>query len=858
MKTKIIFIFIFIFLINNFVAGFNLDKDILYSDNFNQIFDYFYVQGIQNKEIDLFYEINSNNELINNKTIYQDIIISNISLSPRINNSVKNLVIDTNIEPVYLLSIKKVPKNLASCFNTLQNHYLKLPFNTPYNLKNKETILSSILIPITKEKLISSLTQSNYTLSEAESCINDLINNKNLVPYPIILKLEARINNNYNFSKNQSFILDFVPEFNNEIKPLKFNVIIKKTPIKIKSQYSAAKDCDKQKLNSCYINYTDISDFRILSIKPDDEKSNFITNSMLNTINNFKIIKNFKYSKFENIDVTELLLNVLSSREEFCFRSENENYNKIIFDVAKAYGFSLEETFLFWAIISERSNCNLELNPSLKGFAQIDLQKISKEDTIALDPSLPKQLVVEEQYQYLALGDFSEINKYILEHEYKQDKSLFYNYGYKGKIANDNGYFGFLMNAIKKNRDSYGSTIYFASDFIKEINFIVKKSREQSNRPFIFDNFIYTNNENINYLFLLGLIQDKTTEEKEKIYSYGDYHDFLDADTNLFILAKNGNHTYVKTTKETRILINYLTIKKKYLKEKEYFEKIGINDLKTNSSDLKNIVNKYEKLDHNYWNTKKDLYLSKLKENNIKLNIKLEKYQTEGAIAKAYKGSENLCAAYIWNFGQKVYVDGVKRYKQGPNAWTFDTNPTAVNTYNLIWQAEDICKGKNKCSSETYSGTVDCCKEIASVKDKKYTNFPLEYYKYLPDGAVLGVEIPGSRHNNKNREFTHVIMYVGKTKTGEYLMTHNYVRTNLLKLRDYITGSRKIKSIYVPKETGIKSLNQLINLNKYMPATYVLNVDEKGIKFDPKYYEEVERLEPELEEQEVSEYLSSE
>lgn len=73
--------------------------------------------------------------------------------------------------------------------------------------------------------------------------------------------------------------------------------------------------------------------------------------------------------------------------------------------------------------------------------------------------------------------------------------------------------------------------------------------------------------------------------------------------------------------------------------------------------------------------------------------------------------------------------------------------------------------------------------------------------KTLKPGMVLGVYNPGSGENYKKdsrgklRKYTHVLLYVGKDKTGDYVFFHNYGR-----VQEKITLDDAKKRGFVPRE----------------------------------------------------------
>lgn len=839
-KLKIsLLVMIFIIMIVPNTFAFDFKESIMHHETFNQIFDTYYLKSRALKEINFEYVLDSSGAIRNREKNYKDIIIGDITLNTRLGgvDSTK-LEVTASLESIYLLTTKAIPSNQRICGNTVTNYVSSLPFSSPYNIQNKDTVITNFLLPLTRGRILTNLNRNG--ISNPETCFDFLVTNRNLIEYPVLLDVNSRITAEpRDFSRDYHFIVDFIPEFNNLVRPVRFNINFKKDPIVISSQYNAPAGCETQSRDYCYINYQDIINFNLPRYR--SEEGIAANNNIRTVLNNFNVISNFNNSEFENINTKELIVDLLSSRENFCFREENDNYNKVIFDTAKAYNLSLEQTFQLWAIISEISNCNYtpNFNRNLKGFTQLDLTRRSTGTLFELDSRLPLQLSEEEQYQYLAMGDFNQINQTLFTLN-NGNTNLYYNYGYDGRIYNDNTYFGFLIEAITKNKDSYGSTILFSSDYIKEINYLVKKSRELSIRPYTFENFILETNNSVNYMYILGHLIKESPENKNKIYAFGNFSEVL-SDGNLFLKAttRTGNvtHTYIKTTKEARVLINYLAIKRRYILDSDFLESKGLNAVafRSGNNNLSSILAAYERLDHNYWDTKKRIYLNTLRENNITLMLKKNTNFYSYTNLMRINGTPNNCAQYVRELGQGAYLNGSTNYPlTGADAWSYDTTAAAINTYILIWEAKDICAGKTRCSSVPTNN--NCCYENLSAQDGA-NRFPMSYLDYLPDGAILGVYVPTSGHNNNSNEYTHVVMYIGKTIFGEHLMAHSgNSGQDIRKLRAYINTSNsglKILRVYVPKSTGITSINQIKQNRSVFPPTYVVNVNLNKIGFDP-------------------------
>lgn len=842
-KYILIFFFLMLFLGPVFSVNNYLSAELKNYKNIYNIFEIYALKSNTDKEVDLTYVIQEDGNISPRIKIYRDIIISDIRLEPNIGLKNKNLVIDSNIQDVYFLTNRSVP-NLDRCQFALNTYYSKISYESVFNINNKDSVIDRILVPLTKDKIISYL--ENNQIVNSESCFNSLVSNKVLISYPILLNVKFELKGEpSDFERNYNFILNFYPEFNSLVRPIKFNLKFKQEPIQIISQYSTPNGCEtKTDANFCYITKKDVDFFSYPRYVPTDLAIE--DEYILSLLNNFTLVKNFGDQYFEEIYIKDLILHLIPIRERFCFREENEGYHKVIFDTAKAYNLSLEQTFQLWAIISERSNCNYipNFNKNLKGFTQISLNNRDSGNLIELDPSLPKQLAEEEQFQYLALGDFTEINQIVSEIN-KGNRSLYYDYGYNGLIYNDNGYFGFLINAIKRNSDNYGSTILFSSDYLKELNLLVKNSRF-TYKPYTFKEFIVESSASLNYLYVLGsLMSDNNQERKDLIYSTGDFVDAFE-DVNFFVKSthnrSNIQNTYIKTTKEARILINYLAIKRKYYNEPSLFSEYGVLSESEKTSSFKKKITLYEGLDANYWNTIKEKYLGVLFSNDLNLLIKKSNYYNYNNLIKI-SGTPNLCARYVKDFGSIVYSNGNLDYPDtGANAWTYDTKQEAIEAYNLIWEAKDICLGKIPCTS--VPTTRNCCQEDVSVQNS-LTYLPNNYFSLLIDGAILGIKIPTSRYNTSNNEYSHVGTFIGKSIYGDYLMAHSGSGgQKILRLRDYINNSSgvEILRIYLPKSTNVYTLSQIGRLNLNLPSSYITKIPVNVLKFDPDYDIEAENF----------------
>ena len=616
----VIFLMIFLSLFIGQTFAFpQLPSDLTYLNDTYNLFNVYSLKEEKSKTVPLSYILSDNGEITNTTITYYDILIVNPGQYPVIvNDPPEKLQVSARLQNIYFLTTEK--QNFEdSCSKAITNYFnlQNLEFTKPYNLDNKNIIVDKILIPRTKEKIIAYLSKNQVT--KPEQCLESVEKNKNLVSYPILFKLETKvIGTAEDIGGGLVFNIKFDPEFLSNVKPITFNVFTIRNPITLQSKYDLPRGCENSTISGqCYITQKDIDEFYAEEIMP---QSSIVVNDIIHSIlYNFNVVSSFKDNSFENINTQDLLVDLALKREQFCFRTENDNYNQIIFDVAKAYNLSLEQTFQLWAIISEKSNCNYKLNPNLYGFVQMSLknrdsgnliqidkagspiattnnvysdQKCAKcgndyftsrnfpsskvtvggqslgkgevcykclsstqiqrcnpnngklgdkkplpaelkkeicpdidkikitENPTMLPNKIPLQLSEEEQFQYLNLGNFIEINNKI------PDQS--YNYGYDGKINDNYSYFAFLITGIKLNPDEYSSTILFTSDYIKEINLLVKNSRDKSNNHYLFEDFILETSNSINSLYVLAhLLENKNPEDIEEIYSAGKFSEIL-------------------------------------------------------------------------------------------------------------------------------------------------------------------------------------------------------------------------------------------------------------------------------------------------------------------------------------------
>jgi len=940
-NNKLFFLFLLIFIFTQDVYAIpQIPTDLVNYNTVYDIFNFYYPKFETPLQIPINYTVLDDGTLATRNIVYKDIIIGNFMQTPIvINSKSEDLNVTVSLEKVYFLSNRSNFSVENNCSRAILRYYTELNnlFLSPYNPRNKDVVIDRIFVPRTKERIISFLSSNG--VNNPEDCLFNLETNRNLYSFPVLFKLESKlIGTKESLGKNFSFQVKFNPDFLSNIKPIQYNVSFRKEPIRVSSTYSFPRGCENNPIvGACYITNQDIINFNETSITSPESVA--INNEIYSLLNNFTAVSSFKNNMFENINTQNLLVDLSLKREQFCFREENEDYTKVIFDVAKAYDLSLEEAFQLWALISERSNCNYNLDPSLYGFAQVDLRDRAdgklidieeitniQNNQIPVDSScsmcgdgyflssnyptrsasvggqnllkgqvcykcvsntrvercnpnngivggtvnmplalkneicpnfgnlpanqtnisnqisntIPLQLEEEEQFQYLAIGDFNNINNYIRDNLYNGDTYAYYKYGIDNKITNSETYFNFLINAIKYNSDEYGSTILFASDYIKAMNFLVKNSREKSDNAFIFEDHILSTPYSLNSVYVLSNILN--SENTEKIYEIGRNPNIFESTT---FFVKDGNN--IKTIRDIRVLINYLAIKRKYLRDPEYFLRFDLRRFNANTPDLTLKLENYNRLNHKYWDTKKNIYLETLETNNQKLMLKknIEYYSFDRLLS--IPARPNYPVSYILDFGKDVYLDGQDNYIGfGLLAWNFDTKREAIDNYNLIWEASNICNNKIVCD-QSVPTTKDCCYENRSLQDGR-TYYP--YLDVLIDGAILGIYNPTSKYNDENREYTHLAMYIGKTSAGIPLIIESTVNGQKISILNREIRDR-VKRIYVPKSTNIQNIRSIIQNPSRYPSTYVklTNVQLQEIQRqererigDTSYYEDPDVL----------------
>ena len=94
------------------------------------------------------------------------------------------------------------------------------------------------------------------------------------------------------------------------------------------------------------------------------------------------------------------------------------------------------------------------------------------------------------------------------------------------------------------------------------------------------------------------------------------------------------------------------------------------------------------------------------------------------------------------------------------------------------------------------------------------------------DGAIIGIYNSGSRYNTRNREYTHVVITIGKSVIGVPLVAESISNGQSISLlNDKLR--KKIKRIYVPKTTNIKNIRDIYSLRNQYPPTYVIMSPKK-------------------------------
>lgn len=206
-------------------------QDINESDIVPYIISTYYLKSIDDKEIVLFMDINSNKELIQKEYLYSDIVIGDLSLTPIISNPFPELMdINVNFDSVYFYSSNKYNQIQPNFCNTeIIRYYESLkeaedeisPDNLLDSKFDKDLVIDNIFIPRTKERIVDYL--NTVTNREGENCFDYLTQNKIINGYNILLKVKINTkqqtiveDNNYSFS------IDFEPEFNNLVKPITF------------------------------------------------------------------------------------------------------------------------------------------------------------------------------------------------------------------------------------------------------------------------------------------------------------------------------------------------------------------------------------------------------------------------------------------------------------------------------------------------------------------------------------------------------------------------------------------------------------------------------------------------------------
>lgn len=537
---KILSLILFFFFICNFSLIFSnsLLLDTETTEQINLIFDHYRLEKNYKRSISVTFELFEDNKpkssIIENykiipydrDNVLRDPVIDSI-YSNRFENEDVLYFFNTELKPVYFFNIKNEIQDTASssCYDIVNAYYKTIVISKKFNLDNEQEVIRNYLLPRTKENIIEKINNNN--LEQATKCFNLLLNEKILVPYNILLHTKIELKKpSKNPNGYQSIeTISFEPKFINSIEDIDFIISFKKTPYVITSEYSMPVGCDKEDKDYCYITKSDITLLKqteqygaISSIEYIVKKANYSK-----YLNSFEIIKDLNEKKVSDISLSELLILAAMKREDYCFSKDKYEYNKIIFDVAKAYNLTDEQALQLWAIIAEKSNCDIDYfsDTSLIGLSQINLNDYYKKYYENLDPKTPAQLQEKEYIKYLALGNFSNINSELIN-KLGVNKITRYG-GVPGEINTSYWYYEFLIKAIKTNKDKYGSLIlYTGANYLKEmttfVNFCNKYASENNlkNQYFNYDTFLSNSfKKNMTGIFILSSIIDKDTNQKE-------------------------------------------------------------------------------------------------------------------------------------------------------------------------------------------------------------------------------------------------------------------------------------------------------------------------------------------------------
>ena len=929
---KIASFFVIFFILFNLGSVFAESENIVTLEGgtkLNEIFTYYRNQNAAAEEIVFSFEINesleANETLLDNYQIIpydvDNIIrhpVLDLENSNRFFADTEIYSLETSLDTVYFFNVAKNNSPDYSnnfCFNKTKNYYDSLDAFDQTTTINEQEIIRRIFLPRTKENIFLELNKFGDS-DFANDCFNFLTTNKIIVPYNVLLHTKAELKNiPKDFQLYMSIeSINFEPPFLTTKQPIEIRVSFKKPPVLLKSNYSMPHNCNKENLNYCYINNSDFDSLKYLSETGSIASPEFYKrmDDYASYLNNFDLVKDLYRKEVDGVNIKDLLSFAAINRENLCFSDEKREYNQLIFDVAKAYHFTDEQALQFWALIAERSNCDInydDVDNDLLGLAQIDLDSYYNQ-YIDLHVSMHPLLKEEEYLQYLVLGDFKEINEKNIA-KFGADKVIRFG-GLSSKISNLYWYYEFLIKAIKDSKDKYGSLILFAgTDYLKEIsnlvNFCEKYYTEyyMENTYYNYEPFMLNDlKKNMRSIFVLSSLLDKKefsfteeickyTGEPESIVMEhpithtnltGNYcidNGFLPSvnyprykkidgvtyhGTGALLYKCEDDKIYscipgteitqevsgsavnilkeelcsrepilkekrVKISKEFKVLINYLAIKHKYLTNREYFVSNGFLEDSSNDSEkfIENQRN-YSKLKYDYFEIKKEAFLEITTEKNISLLKRTdpnyyfaEILQNRRSLAYASPGE---CAQFVREIGANLFTSELYPRAGVSSAWLYDTTPSVKERYNLIWESPTVCYSKPGNRKLPRSR----CVETPEVQS------PTLDLDLLPDGAILGLYVCKQSHGSlRNLEYTHVGTYIGKDQLGHHLFIHMGNSRSIEIISEYTSQicssgyNRQIMRVYVPKSTGITSMEQLRELKEkdlLQPITWIKDINE--------------------------------
>lgn len=893
----------------------------------NEIFEYYRSQNNKTEDIFFIFDVSEDkdvNTILENYQIIpydiDDVLrgpVVDIKYSNRFLDQREIYSLDNRLEAVYFFNINKSnsTEDLNNfCYQKVSDYYKKIDLFDQISIINEQETIRRLFLPRTQENIkleLSKYGDSNFV----NDCFYFLLAEKIIIPYDILLHTKVELKNIPEDLELYMSIesIYFEPPFLTTKEPIEIRISFKKAPIVLESKYSMPYNCDKEDLSYCYINKSDFDSLNYLAISGSVASPEYYKKKgeYISYLNDFDLVKDLYTKEIEAVNIKDLLSLAAINRENLCFAENKKKYNELIFDVAKSYNFTDEQTLQFWALIAERSNCDINydnIDNDLLGLAQINLDDYYKQ-YIDLHESMHPLLKEEEYLQYLKNGYFTEINEKNIE-QYGVEKVIRFG-GLSGKINNMYWYYEFLIKAIKASKDKYGSLVLFAgADYLKEmtalVNFCEKYHTENymKNTYYDYDSFMTDDlKKNMRSIFVLSnLLDQKDFSITKDICKYtGDPESIIMENpiiyTNLtgnycidngFVPSVNfprykkidgvtyhgtgallykceNNKIYscipgtertqevsgsavnilreelcskepvvrekrVKISKEFKVLINYLAIKHKYLTNKEYFISNGF--LEDSSDTVEKITDQqknYSKFKYDYFDIKKQDFLEISRNENISLlkrvspdyyfgNILLNKRN----LSYAKAGS---CAQFVREIGAKLF--SLERYPRAgvSAAWLYDTVPSVKERYNLIWESPTVCYSKpgNKRLPKSR------CVETPEVQS------PTLDLDLLPDGAILGLYVCKQSYGSlRNLEYTHVGTYIGKDQIGDHLFIHMGNSRAIETIKNYTSQTcssgynRQIMRVYVPKSTGITSMDQLRELkerNLLQPVTWIENID---------------------------------